>query len=328
MKLIAFKKLKIQNFLSIGSEPVEIDFTPGLNVITGINKDKEDRRNGVGKSTIADAIFFVTFGQALRPIKNEHVVHDLGTGKCACSLDVDIINNDTVSKVHIVRTLCPSTVEITVDGVDKTRDSIANTTQYIQQLLSCTPEVFEHCVILTINTAQPFMSQKKQDKRKFIESIFNLEVFSKMLAEVKSRYSKNKSVFDAQADKYSDLVTTVTQLQDQQKNIESNKAKRITTLTELKNTLLSQKGKIEAAIKAIEAKDLIAVEKEIKLKQKNIADRLKSTKTARDTVIKTIGEHQSTIKTLTSTVNKITNNQDTCAWCFRAPRRGISYSST
>ena len=47
MKLVTFKSISIRNFLSVGGEPVTIDFQPGLNVITGINKDKEDRRNGV-----------------------------------------------------------------------------------------------------------------------------------------------------------------------------------------------------------------------------------------------------------------------------------------
>ena len=58
MKYVDFNSVKIRNFLSIGSKPVEIDFRYGLNIITGVNKDKEDRRNGVGKSTVADAIHF------------------------------------------------------------------------------------------------------------------------------------------------------------------------------------------------------------------------------------------------------------------------------
>ena len=53
MKLVKFKKITVQNFLSVGEEPVVINFTKGLNIITGINKDKSSRRNGVGKSTIA-----------------------------------------------------------------------------------------------------------------------------------------------------------------------------------------------------------------------------------------------------------------------------------
>ena len=43
--------MAIKNFLSVGEEPVVVEFNSGLNIITGHNKDKLDRRNGVGKTT-------------------------------------------------------------------------------------------------------------------------------------------------------------------------------------------------------------------------------------------------------------------------------------
>ena len=54
MKQVNFKRVAIQHFLSVGEEPVEVSFSKGLHVITGSNKDKPDRRNAIGKSTIAD----------------------------------------------------------------------------------------------------------------------------------------------------------------------------------------------------------------------------------------------------------------------------------
>ena len=56
MKNVNFKRLAAKNFLSVGEDPVEITFREGLHVITGSNKDKPDRRNAIGKSTIADAL--------------------------------------------------------------------------------------------------------------------------------------------------------------------------------------------------------------------------------------------------------------------------------
>ena len=43
MKYVTFTELKIQNFLSIGEEVVTVDFKKGLHIVTGINRDKEDR---------------------------------------------------------------------------------------------------------------------------------------------------------------------------------------------------------------------------------------------------------------------------------------------
>ena len=76
MKQVNFKRISIKNFLSVGPEPVSIEFKPGLHIITGINKDKLDRRNGVGKSTIADAIHFAIFGSTIRELKKENMLDD------------------------------------------------------------------------------------------------------------------------------------------------------------------------------------------------------------------------------------------------------------
>ena len=75
MKNVTFNTLKIKNFLSIGEDEVKVEFTKGVHIITGINRDKEDRRNGVGKSTIADALYFAIFGTTIREIKKDFIVH-------------------------------------------------------------------------------------------------------------------------------------------------------------------------------------------------------------------------------------------------------------
>jgi len=62
MQKVTFKHLYIKNFLSIGDQPLRIDFTSGLNIITGVNKDQNDIHNGVGKSTILEAFYYAIFG--------------------------------------------------------------------------------------------------------------------------------------------------------------------------------------------------------------------------------------------------------------------------
>lgn len=49
MRKVIYEKLVVQDFLSIGNAPVEIDFHPGMNLITGENLDNPERRNGIGK---------------------------------------------------------------------------------------------------------------------------------------------------------------------------------------------------------------------------------------------------------------------------------------
>ena len=197
MKYINFTELKIKNFLSIGDDQVKVNFDKGLHIVTGINRDKEDRRNGVGKSTIADALYFAIFGNTLRDLKKNFIANNLTAKTCEVQLSFTVDDpKHGVNEFDIIRTLNPSKCYIYKNGNDKTRDSIINTNEYINTILSATPEIFQNCVIMTLNNHVPFMAKNKTEKRKFIEQIFNLEIFSKMLLELRNEYNEVKKNFD------------------------------------------------------------------------------------------------------------------------------------
>jgi DNA repair exonuclease SbcCD ATPase subunit len=131
MKKVFFKKVTVKNFLSVGEDPVTIEFNKGLNIITGRNKDKPDRQNAVGKSTIADAVYFAIFGDTLRQIRKDLIVNNITGGKTHIELDFDIQTSSKTTRCKVIRTLSPTRVLFYEDDIDKTRDSIANTTKYI-----------------------------------------------------------------------------------------------------------------------------------------------------------------------------------------------------
>lgn len=216
MKQVIFKRVEISNFLSVGDVPVIIDFNRGLNVITGINKDRLDRRNGVGKSTVADAIHFALYGDTLRELKKEHIVNNITKSKCEVVLFFDMIGSDgVVSQYRIVRKLAPTKCFLFKDDVDITRDSINNTTQYIVSLINSTSEVFQNCIIMTANNTTPFMAKKKIEKRKFIEGILNLQVFSNMLQDVRAEYNEISKNFDIECMRYEEVSKNVESLDQQ-----------------------------------------------------------------------------------------------------------------
>jgi DNA repair exonuclease SbcCD ATPase subunit len=215
MKKINFKKITIKNFLSVGNVPVVIDFRTGLHIITGINKDKEDRRNGVGKSTVADSIYFAVFGETLRDLKKEFIINNINKKTCEVTLEVEVVTPTSTEQIQIVRTLDPSKCFIFVNGEDKTRDSIANTNSFIMEKFDCTTEIFQNCVIMTLNNTIPFMAKKKQEKRKFIEDIFNLSIFGSMLAEAKNELNDKRKTFDGLSAKYDEICVNLCSLEKQ-----------------------------------------------------------------------------------------------------------------
>ena len=172
MKYVNFKKITAKNFLSIGEDPVSVEFSKGLHIITGNNKDKPDRRNAIGKSTIADAIYFAIFGETLRELKKDLIPNNITGGKTHVELDFEVISAANTKEYKIIRSLSPTKTIIFEDGVEKTLDSTNNTNKYICDVISASPAIFQNCVIMTVNDATPFMAKSKIDKRKFIEDIF------------------------------------------------------------------------------------------------------------------------------------------------------------
>lgn len=76
MKRINFTKLSIKNFLSIGNEPVEIKFKEGMNIITGVNKDEEDIKNGAGKCLDKRTKIKVRVSEDIYKILSKTIVKD------------------------------------------------------------------------------------------------------------------------------------------------------------------------------------------------------------------------------------------------------------
>ena len=226
MKTVYFTKIAIQNFLSIGETPVIVDFNRGLHVITGRNIDKPDRQNAVGKSTVADALYFAIFGDTLREIKKELIINNITGGKTHVELDFEVNSPRGNNTFKVVRTLSPSKLTVFKDGVDKTRDSIANTTKYISEVLSASPAIFQNCVIMTVNNVVPFMAKNKTEKRKFIEDIFGMEVFSKMITALRAEYNDIKKDFDIQNTKLNEVSNALTgYIQQKNKSLEKTNDK-------------------------------------------------------------------------------------------------------
>ena len=215
MKQIFFEEVTIQNFLSVGNDDVKVQFNTGFNIITGSNKDKEDRRNGVGKSTIADAINFAIFGSTLRDLKKELIPNNLTNETCSVILNFKVITPQNSNSYAINRTLSPSKCYLYKNEQDITRDSIINTNEYIKDLINCSEEVFQNCMIMTVNNTVPFMAKKKVEKRKFIEGIFNLEIFSNMISNLRNDYNETKRDFDIESTRYDENNTTLTNFKQQ-----------------------------------------------------------------------------------------------------------------
>lgn len=310
MKKVVFKTLKVKNFLSIGKTIVSVDFQKGLNIITGINKDLMDRQNGTGKSSLVDSFYFALFGETTRGIKKEFVVNNLTNESAEVSLTFSIDEKE----YEIIRTIKPSKLNLFENGVDISRDSMANTTEYILNILNLTPEIFTNCICLSINSTVPFMAQKNLEKKKFIEGIFNLDVFSKMNSGLKEEYSDVKKEIEKKSEKYDDLEKTVKLVLDQNKRNSEEREKRRSQIEENISKLEKQ---IQVTNDNI-SKYVIDDVSQNKNKIKKLEEKRKAKNDEIQMIFKQKTEISTEIKILKSDLLKIGTDKDECPICLRA----------
>jgi DNA repair exonuclease SbcCD ATPase subunit len=309
MKKVIFKTLKAKNFFSIGKEPVVINFQKGLNIITGINKDLMDRQNGTGKSSIVDSFYFALFGETTRELKKEFVTNNITNETTEVSLSFSIDNNE----YEIIRTIKPSKCYLYENGNDISRDSMSNTTEYVLSLLNLTPEVFSNCISLSINSTIPFMAQKKIDKRKFIEGIFNLDVFTKMNNLLKEEYKEIKKEIELIGAKYTELSNSIKVIDQQNERIKKERESRKNTFEENIEAYESFIKKLQEKIQGYDITD----NKDFESKIKKLEEKIKETEKVIKVKLEIFYNAKKEREILREDLSKIGTDEDECPICLR-----------
>ena len=313
MKYINFEKVIIKNFLSVGDEEVEVSFKSGINIITGVNKDKQDRRNGVGKSTIADAIYFAIFGNTLRELKKEHITNNITQKTCEVRLFFHVRENEKVVRYQIYRLLNPTKCYLYIDDEDKTRDTIVNTTEYINNIINSSSDIFQNCIIMTVNNTIPFMAKKKLDKRKFIENIFNLQVFSGMLSNLRTEYSEVMRLFDSECVRYEEISTAIQSYKTQQQNNLQQQQEQVSRLKARKIDNINETKQLDEQINSLSINPAEDENTTISLLEEN---RLKCSNKIEELTTE-LSEYRVRHETLQAKADDIDANHDVCPACLR-----------
>lgn len=320
MKKIIFNELKIKNFLSVGEKEIFIKFQTGINLITGDNKDK-DSRNGVGKSSIIESIYWCLFGNTLRDIKKDKIIHNQSNKNCSVGLNFTVTQGDECKQYQLIRSLEPNKVSLYENGQDISMSSMPKTDSYIKELIGGTEEVFQNAVVMSANNTIPFMAQKKVDKRKFIEGILQLNIFSEMLLKTRNDFNEIKN----------ENTKLSTRFTEQQRNLEIYQ-KQIKKNEEIKQSKVElQKKKIndtENKIKEISEIDYKDLENQLKEIKNTLSKKEKNLQNIQTEIIPKLNDklkqqHQrineiiSKIANLEQTQIKITSQEGACSLCKR-----------
>jgi DNA repair exonuclease SbcCD ATPase subunit len=256
MKKIDFKSLFVQNFLSVGNEPLEINFSNGLNVITGVNRDEDGIANGAGKSCVLDALYFAIFGNTMRELSKLSFIVNRKTNKnCIVKLEVEVEDFAGKNVYLIERKLAPQGLKLWKNGTEITKSTVAETNKYIEELIGANKDIFQNCILMRANNTVPFMGKKKQEKKSFIENIFNLNIFSLMSRYLKDDIRETKSQYNLEVNSLSLHENNIGSYTRELNNIlESHKmavAQHEDTLKKLNNKVAAETKKLHDAQEAV-----------------------------------------------------------------------------
>lgn len=181
--MIKFEKIKYKNFLSVGEDEIEIDFsTTYSTLIVGTN--------GVGKSLMLDALSFALFGKPHRNINKPQLVNSINGKLCKVEVTFSIAN----SNYTIVRGLKPNIFEIWCNGIMINQESHSRDYQKLLEtnILKLNHKSFHQVVVLGSSNFVPFMQLSTYHRREVIEDLLDISIFSKMNSVLKESNSKLK----------------------------------------------------------------------------------------------------------------------------------------
>ena len=312
MRIIVFKSLHGKNFLSFGDAPVHVDLRPGVNAIVGSNLDKEDSKNGAGKSSITEMLYYSLYGTTLREIPKDHIQNSLTKKRCEVSLEFDVLSNNNKDNYKITRLLNPTKCILVKNGEDVTRSTLAKTNLYIQDIIHTPATVFQNSVIMSVNTALPFLGLPKTDKRKFVESVLGLEVFTEMVLKAREDYSILKKEYELKYNLFEKTQIELEFNQSQFNNYENLKQERINKLQEKKWTLLKDIGILK--VKIVEPEHDVQVQ----LRHEKLLEEVVSTLSRQqEQVLNKLSKLEASITLETKQLNQLLNTKDKCPTCSR-----------
>jgi DNA repair exonuclease SbcCD ATPase subunit len=169
--MFLIKKVRLKNFRSYGNQFTEIDLTRSkTTVITA--------PNGSGKSTILYAIEFGLFGRVSGGINKNDLVNSINRKDMVVEIECETKGK----KIKVTRGVKPHVFEIEIDGeLVNQSSSIKDYQNYFEEeVLGFNLNSFRQVVSISGGSYTPFLLLTAGARRKIVEELLDLTIFSKM----------------------------------------------------------------------------------------------------------------------------------------------------
>lgn len=226
---ITLNKLTFKNVMTVGNIEQTIHLNDNLLIlIVGRNKDinVEGSTNGVGKSTILQALTYAIYGEPLfDDIRKDKLVNLTNKKNMEISLEfskdgidyrIERGRKPTYNRLYISNEEYDETKE------DHTRGVSRSTQEEITHIFGMSFELYKYIVTLdTFN--RPFLSLKDREQRPLIEELLGITLLSKKAETIKEELKQVKSDIKTEEGRISVQVSNNDRIKKNIENIEFKK---------------------------------------------------------------------------------------------------------
>jgi len=178
--MIHFKKVRWKNLLSSGNKftTIELDRS-STTLILG--------DNGAGKSTLLDALCFGLYGKGFRNLKKDLLINSINNKELLVEIEFTIGKKE----YKVIRGAKPNKFELYVNNTLINQDATMKDYQdhLEKNILKMSHRSFTQVAILGSANFTPFMQLKARDRRKLVEDLLDISIFSTMKLILRKKVS-------------------------------------------------------------------------------------------------------------------------------------------
>lgn len=197
---LEFQEITIRNFLSFGNAPQTLPLNDKkYQVVIGYNRDKSDSasdRNGVGKSTVFEAIHYALFGRSIgNKVTLGNLINNINKKNMVVTLK---FKKDDVS-YEITRGRSPNILTLLRNGEnvlsDESQGDSRETQAEIERIIGMNEDIYNQIVCLSCKVPV-FLDQTTSNQKAIIEKILGIDVISKKIESLKALIKETKNEFN------------------------------------------------------------------------------------------------------------------------------------